>query len=99
MSREEQLFMAKSLMVFEGSDLADESSLAWKFSARLEYQSSLSTSYSKFAFTHNIVFFCNGLWSFWAKLLPLVLGFFLAIQVIMFQWLAWLLCILLLVNW
>ena len=98
--REEQLFITKSLIVFEelqtlrmNQALPENSQRVWNINLR--YQRAIQ----RFAFTHNIVFFCNGFMVFLSQVLPLVLGFFLLCRVIIFQWLAWLLCILLLVNW
>ena len=54
--------------------LPENSQRVWHINLR--YQRAIQ----KFAFTHNIVFFCNGFMVFLSQVLPLVLGFFLAMH-------------------
>ena len=54
--------------------LPENSQRVWNINLR--YQRAIQ----KFVFTHNIVFFCNGFMVFLSQVLPLVLGFFLAMQ-------------------
>ncbi|MCB6704851.1 ABC transporter ATP-binding protein, partial [Streptococcus parasanguinis] len=54
--------------------LPENSQRVWNINLR--YQRAIQ----KFAFTHNIVFFCNGFMVFLSQVLPLVLGFFLAMH-------------------
>ena len=54
--------------------LPENSQRVWNINLR--YQRAIQ----KFAFTHNIVFFCNGFMVFLSQVLPLVLGFLLAMH-------------------
>ena len=78
---EEQPFITKISDSIRGAQtlrmnqaLPENSQRVWNINLR--YQRAIQ----RFAFTHNIVFFCNGFMVFLSQVLPLVLGFFLAMQ-------------------